>query len=96
MFVVSDYLSVKIWRVSLAIGLLGRCSLFIMVSHYFALQIFGRVLSKVLHTDTRSVFQGLVLGVSIVCAYFLYFKMLSMFKLNHRVPDFLGGFKDFK
>ena len=78
------------------LGLLGRCSLFIMVSHYFALLIIGRVVYKILGTDPDNIFCQLGLGVLILCAYLLYFKVLSVCNLNYRLPDYLGGFKDLK
>lgn len=71
-------------------AILGRCSLFIMVSHYFALSIFGKLLGNFFKMN---VFTQCFEGVVILACYLVYFHLLSRMKLNTKLPDWLGGYK---
>lgn len=71
------------------LSLLGRCSLFIMVSHYFILYIAVRLICWLGVSNTLS---QTVAGLIMVSIYLFYFKLLAMTHLQSRIPDYLGGY----
>lgn len=75
-------------RVPKSFVLLGKCSLFIMVSHYFALKIFGALLRSL---DLHPVSAGILEAVIVLVCYQAYFSLLSMLRVDAKLPDWLGG-----
>lgn len=71
------------------LSLLGRCSLFIMVSHYFFMHVAVCLISRL---GVSNAFSQTVAGLIIVSVYLLYFKLLAVTRLQSKIPDCLGGY----
>ena len=78
-------------RIPVVFGLLGKCSLFIMVSHYFPFRTCANIIP--MFVPLNNICVQLVEGVLILVAYVGYFKVIEHLKVGKHLPDYLGGSK---
>ena len=78
-------------RIPAVFGLLGKCSLFIMVSHYFLLKTCAKIIPTFVPLNNICI--QLVEGLLILVAYVGYFKIIEYLKIDKHLPDWLGGYK---
>lgn len=73
------------------LALLGRCSLFIMVSHCFILTCCRKMLMRDISLNNALI--QVLEGVMALGLYLVYFKISSCLKISHLLPDYFGGYK---